>query len=114
MEKRIRRLTVEIERRRMEWSSTQGKRPPQTQSLDALPDARPGARPDTQQDQPADPCPTCGAEWLLLHEAAAPGQEPVSPGVRAMLASLNLHLQGTPSGRLWICRNSFDQLKENL
>ena len=106
MEKRIRRLTVEIERRRVEWSSTQGKRPPQ-----ALP---PGAPPDALQEQPAEPCPTCGAEWLLLHEAAAPGQGPVSPGVRAMLASLNLHVQGTPSGRLWICRTSFDQLKETL
>jgi hypothetical protein len=102
MEKRIRRLTVEIERRRVEWNSTHGKHPPQAQSLGTL------------QEEPAGPCPTCGAEWLLLQEAAGSGQEPVSSGVWAMLSSLNLHLQSTPSGRLWICRNSFDQLKENL
>ena len=106
MENRIRRLTVEIERRRVEWCTTQGKPSPKA--------SPPGVLPEALKEQPAEPCPDCGAEWLLLHEAAPPGQEPISLGVKAMLTSLNLHLQNTPSGQLWICRTSFDQLKEKL
>jgi len=97
MEKRIRRLIVEVERRRVEWSASRSAPPP-------------GAA----GEQPAEPCQQCGATWLLLNHSALPEGKTSPPDLRALLASLRLHVQGTPAGNLWICRNSFEQLKENF
>ncbi len=95
--KTVRRLTVEIERRRVEW----------TMSLSDLP-------PNAAAEHPAAICPDCGSPWMLLNPTTLPGRECALADLQALLVSLNLHARATLAGQLWICRNSFEQLKENI
>ena len=97
MMKTVRRLTVEIERRRVEWSI----------SVSDLPSA-------AAKEHPAELCPHCGSPWMVLNHTALSAQKSALADLQALLLSRNLHVRSTPSGELWICRNSFEQLKENL
>ena len=95
--KTVRRLTVEVEKRRVEWSI----------SLSALPLG-------AAKEHLAEVCPHCGSPWMVLNHSALSAQKSALADLHALLVSLNLHVRSTPSGQLWICRNSFEQLKENL
>jgi hypothetical protein len=95
--KRVRRLTVEIERRQVKWSM----------ALSDLP-------PNAATEGSAEVCPHCGSPWMLLSHVQLPGREYALPELRALLMSFHLHVRGTLSGQLWICRKSFEQLKENI
>lgn len=90
--KRIRRLTIEIERRALTWSACRGGETNRARVVSV----RPGTL-----------CPTCGSPCMLLHDANQPEQS----YLQAVLESFDLHTHISSSGHLWICQQSFQHLR---
>lgn len=102
--KRIRRITVEIVQRRQQLTMRETGAAPAGEPIGAAGPAR--------ESEPPEGCPRCGAPWVLLHEPDTALKGAPSLDLYAALASLDLHLQTTPGGQVWICRRSYDRLKE--
>jgi|SRR5579875_746989 len=103
--KKIRRVVIELEERNLKLSLPGGQSPPDS------PDAKPPAADDPLAEPPATPCPDCGAAGWAPVIARLLGGDREQSNLRAITDSLNLHLHTSPSGHLWICQSSLQNLK---
>src|SRR5262249_52368709 len=88
----VRRLTVEIERRKLVLSQRIGESTRPSESSLA--------------EKPVGGCPTCGSTWVLVHDSGQAGLEKRPFDLRAFQAE---HLHMSPAGHVWICQRSLQQ-----
>ena len=89
--KTIRRLTVEIEKRKLLID----RRGADTASKSAM------------TEKPNGNCPDCGSAWVLVNDAGTAQQEGQSADLQTFHSP---HLHVSPSGHLWICQESLQKL----
>lgn len=101
--KRVRRISISIERREITASMTQtGAMPSDFASGPAN-----GA-------QPPATCPACSGPSFLSAEDAFRQGHIYAVLLQSALANSRIHFQRQPDGRIWICRHSWEQLTGNL
>jgi hypothetical protein len=103
--KRTRRISIEIEHRELSFSITQATGGHVTETFQSSPGSN---------EEPPSLCPICGASWLLLLDATAARQENKGKTIQEILLTYDFHLHTSPSGALWACRRSFQNVKGNL
>jgi hypothetical protein len=103
--KRTRRICIEIEHRELSVSIARGTGEGVAETILSS-SATIGA--------PTEPCPVCGASsWILLMDAVAAQREYQGKSMQEILGACDFHLHSSPSGSLWACRRSFQNVREN-
>jgi hypothetical protein len=91
----VRRLTVEIERRKLVLTLRDGHiAESATPSESAL------------AEKPRGECPECGSFWVLVHDA---GQRDSAKQPFCLEAFQADHMHMSPAGSIWICQRSLQQ-----
>ncbi len=106
--KRTRRISVEIEHRELFVSVTRSMDARVTGKGDDEAGASTASTPVPDRS-----CPVCGSLWLLLLDLSSSPTDDNSARLQALLAC-GVHVYCSPSGELWACRQSFQQIKENF
>jgi hypothetical protein len=112
--KRTRRVSIEIEQRKLTFSFTRT----------TAPDPGPGIVTEgsgTELESASHPpvCPNCGAPWITVTAHAADVGIAGANAIYRALQQHGLHLHVSPAGKLRICSKSFEEtrfeeIKESL
>jgi hypothetical protein len=104
--KRTRRVSIEIEHRRLTFSLTR------TAGQDAQSPAAPENN-NTELEVSSLPpvCPDCGAPWLTVTASTTDADVSSANAMYRALQQHGLHLHAAPAGQIRICAKSFEEIR---
>ena len=118
--KRVRRISVEIERREVTFSLTRTSGGAASASPAEAPEVRSRqvtfneSTPGIGDSPVPAVCPFCGADWVFaMVELGEPSSASVV-SLQSALRQLGLHLHVSATGEFRICSKSFEAIKEKL